>query len=270
MADIFTENAKVEKHAALGHDYHLLTLHSPLIGPAVRPGQFVHLRVPQLDGGVLRRPFSVFQAAGPRLSILYRVVGRGTAGMRRLQPGDAISLLGPLGNGFPSISADTTPVLTVGGYGAAALFLAAARAPLAGTICMGARTAADLVCARDFAGLDWDVRIATEDGSAGHKGLATDLLDQRLAELPDNAHPVIYACGPAGMLRAVGERAQAAGCPAWLSLDRHMGCGMGACLACVQKVRRPDGAGADHWQWARLCVEGPVFEARDIIWGPDV
>ncbi|MCA1808475.1 MAG: dihydroorotate dehydrogenase electron transfer subunit [Kiritimatiellia bacterium] len=263
---MLTEITPVVRQQGLGHDYYLLTLHAPEIARTVQPGQFVHLRVPGMESGILRRPFSVFKAEHDELTLLYRVIGQGTNAMRRLQPGEEVNLLGPLGHGFPPIEQDKFPVLIAGGYGAAALYLAAARAARRGMICMGASTATDILCSRDFQDLDWEVRLATEDGTAGTRGLVTEVLDQWLAQRPENCIPEFLACGPNGMLRAVSRRAQAGGWRAWVSLDRHMGCGMGACLACVQKVRKPKPDGSEEWQWVRLCTEGPVFESRDIIW----
>jgi dihydroorotate dehydrogenase electron transfer subunit len=103
------------------------------------------------------------------------------------------------------------------------------------------------------------VRIATQDGSLGTQGLVTAPLDEALAA---NPKAELYACGPDGMLRAVGERAMQYGIKGWLSLDKHMVCGVGACLACVQKIRTKSGEEV----LKRVCVDGPVFESREIVW----
>ena len=97
----------------------------------------------------------------------------------------------------------------------------------------------------------------------GETGLVTVPLDRELKRLAEDGEAVeLYACGPDGLLRAVGERAVQAGCRGWLSLDKHMVCGVGACLACVQALRRADGT-----EWiGRVCHDGPVFEAREIVW----
>ena len=127
---------------------------------------------------------------------------------------------------------------------------------------IGGSTAHDVLCVKNFSALGLDVRVTTEDGSLGEKGLVTDALDSWLKGCKASPAPEFYACGPDGMLKAVGDRAIAGGWNAWLSLDKHMGCGVGACLACVQKVRLNDGAET----WARVCREGPVFESREIVW----
>ena len=131
-----------------------------------------------------------------------------------------------------------------------------------GFVFIGGATAEDILCADELESLDWEVRIATEDGSLGEKGLVTTILDGWLADRDEEIGPEFFACGPDGMLKAVGDRAIGTGCRGWLSLDKHMGCGVGACLACVQRVRAEDGTET----WKRVCRDGPIFEAREIVW----
>lgn len=255
-------HARVLDHEESSGDYKVLVLEASFIASAAKPGQFVHLRVPRLDDAVLRRPFSVFRADEKKLSILYRCVGRGTCAMSVITPGEEVSLIGPLGRGFPMDHTDTIPVLVAGGYGVAPIHFLASRLKVKGTIFIGGSTVHNVLCVEDFSALGWDVRVTTEDGSLGGKGLVTDALDSWLGERKASPAPEFYACGPDGMLKAVGDRAIAEGWKAWLSLDKHMGCGVGACLACVQKVRLNDGTET----WARVCREGPVFESREIVW----
>lgn len=256
------ENTRVAAHDALGEAYRMVVLDAPRIAGDVQPGQFVHLKVPQLDGAVLRRPFSVFKAEDGRLSIVYKTVGRGTRAMAGLRPGDAVSVMGPLGRGFPMDRTGTLPVLVAGGYGMAPLYFLARRLGVKGRVFVGGRTAGDILCQADFEALGWPVSVTTEDGSLGAAGLVTAALDAWLAERPAGGPaPEFYACGPDGLLRAVAQRALAAGQTAWLSMDRRMGCGIGACLACVIRVRRD---AVESWQ--RVCRDGPVFEAREVVW----
>lgn len=258
-----TEIGTVVSHANLGDHYRVLTLCLPGIAPEARPGQFVHLRIAALHDALLRRPFSIYQAEGSHLAILYKNVGRGTATMQDLHQGDSVSLIGPLGNGFPcDLAAGSIPVLVAGGYGVAPLFFLARRLPQKGVLFIGGAQARDILLAEDFKAIGWDVQIATDDGSLGTKGLVTAPLDRWLAAPAAQGRPIeFFACGPNGMLRAIGERAIAGHHRAWLSLDRHMGCGVGACLACVQKVRLNG-----QESLARVCKDGPIFESRDIIW----
>jgi len=263
------ENVKVYSHRLLKGGYRLLTLKSSKIAPKVRPGQFVHLRVPPSADAVLRRPFSVFRAQSGRLAIFYKTVGKGTQAMELLRAGDEVNILGPLGNGFPNVCQNSLPVLVAGGYGMAALYLVAQRARVKGIVFVGGKSADDILCTDDFRRLGWDVRVATEDGSAGKKGLVTRILDAWLSHELCGRIPEFFACGPNGLLKAVCKRVERGNWPGWVSMDRHMGCGLGACLACVQKVRVQDAAGKETWGWARVCTEGPVFACRDILWQND-
>ena len=242
--------------------YHVLWLDAPDIAPQVKPGQFVHIRVPHMEESVLRRPFSVYKADGPVMQILYKGVGKGTRTMTYLRPGDTLSLIGPLGNGFPMMSGGRFPILVAGGYGMAALYLLARALPIKGVAFFGGRTAPDILCVDEFKALGWEVLISTQDGSLGHAGIVTEVIDhwwsERAAEPPVEA----YACGPNAMLEAVAQRAMLNNWTAWVSVDRNMGCGVGACLTCVLKVRSPSG----EWAWKRSCKEGPVFECREIAW----
>lgn len=254
------EQAKVISQTPLGADFNMLELEAPQTAATARPGQFIHVQVPNLYGSVLRRPFSLFAAHGAVLQVLYKAVGEGTRAMNRLVKGETMSVLGPLGNGFPMPAQGAFPVLVAGGYGVAPLHFLASRMPAKGVVLIGGATAAHILAATDFKVMKWDVRVATEDGSAGTRGLVTALLDEWIAS-KGRCAPVFYSCGPDGLLKAVGQRAQAGGWQAWLSLDKHMGCGAGVCLACVQRIRR-DGKEV----WLRVCKDGPIFESREIVW----
>lgn len=261
---IHLEDAQVIEHSAFQGGYRLLTLRAALIAPEVRPGQFVHLKIPNLADCLMRRPFSVYQADADRLKLLYKDIGRGTHAMTKLSPGEAVSLIGPLGRPFPRCQAGATPVLVAGGYGMAALYLVARNQSAPGVAFFGGRKAEDILCVEEFEALGWEVRGATEDGSRGVTGMVTGALDAWLREEGRGLTPEFFACGPNAMLRAVADRARAGGWTAWISMDRNMCCGVGACLTCVQKVAAADGG--DDWVWARVCREGPVFESREIVW----
>lgn len=254
--------SRVIRQTALTAGYWVLELEAAPITEQARPGQFVHVRVSGLDAVSLRRPFSVFGAADGVLKIMYKAVGRGTEVMTRLRPGDEVQVIGPLGNGFP-LEPKGFPVLVAGGYGVAPLCFLAGRLPRRGVVLVGGRGADDILACEAFERLGWAFRVATQDGTLGRQGLVTVLLDEELARLKAAGETAeLYACGPDGMLRAVGGRAVEAGCRGWLSLDKHMVCGVGACLACVQNLRREDGS-----TWiGRVCHDGPIFEAREIVW----
>ncbi|MGE4490096.1 MAG: dihydroorotate dehydrogenase electron transfer subunit [Kiritimatiellales bacterium] len=257
------EKTTVLEHRSFQGDYRLLKLAAPLVGPQVLPGQFVHVKIPRLEQAILRRPFSVFKADSDSLSILYKAVGKGTAAMRSVVEGEEINLVGPLGTGFPMLGKNkTVPVLIAGGYGNAALYLQAAALPVPGLAFFGGRSAQDILCVDEFKALGWDVRITTDDGTLGTKGLITVELDPWLETQKDRFQTLeLFACGPNAMLKAVGDRAVKKGVTAWLSMDRNMACGVGACLTCVIKRKTAGG-----WEWVRCCKDGPVFNAEEILW----
>ena len=281
------EKCKVVSHVETGPGYRYLVLAAPRMAAELQPGQFVHVRVPALEKSALRRPFSVFDAEDGRVTILYKTVGRGTAALNAGKPGDEIAVMGPLGHGFP-LKCDGIPLLVGGGYGVAPLHFLAKRMVKSGAslasgrdsasplqnkdgqsirsgkdsasplLFIGGRTKEDLLAVDKFKALGVEVFPATNDGSAGVKGLVTDPLDDELVKLRERGEKFeLFACGPDPMLKAVAMRATGTGSKGWISMDRHMVCGVGACYACIQKTVRGN---------SRCCVEGPVFAAEDLVW----
>jgi dihydroorotate dehydrogenase electron transfer subunit len=240
--------------------YFRLVARAPQIAPLVQPGQFAHVRVLPMKDALLRRPFSIYQVAGDTFSILCKAVGKGTEALSRMRPGEELSVIGPLGHGFTVPKAGgETPLLVAGGYGMAAMYLLAQRSPQKGIVFVGGRRHVDILCETEFKALGWDVRVTTEDGSHGEKGLVTQLL---LAELRrSTAGRKLFACGPTPMLKAVGKIAEEFNVPAELSMDEHMCCGVGVCLTCVIPIKT-----GDTWEYQRTCTEGPVFDSRQVEW----
>ena len=240
--------------------YFRLVLRAPQIAPFVEPGQFAHARILPLKDALLRRPFSIFQVAGDTFSVLYKAVGKGTEALSRMRAGEGLSVIAPLGHGFtvPQPGGET-PLLVAGGYGMAAMYLLAQRSPQKGIVFVGGRRRVDILCEEEFRALGWEVRVATEDGSHGEKGLVTQPL---LAELRRNtAGRKLFTCGPTPMLKAVAKIAEEFNVPAELSMDEHMCCGVGVCLTCVIPITAGGG-----WEYQRTCTEGPVFDAHRIAW----
>ena len=257
------ETCKVVEHRELGSGYRFIAFDAPKIAAAATPGQFVHVRVPGLETSALRRPFSIFNAQDGRLELLYKAVGRGTAAMTALKAGDEVSIMGSLGHGFP-VKCAGAALLVGGGYGVAPLYFLARRLlalaqPPAIKLFVGGRTKNDLLALDRFEALGGvEVHLATNDGTAGAKGLVTDPLDDELIKLRTAGEKFeIFACGPDPMLKAVSLRATGTQSNGWISMDRHMVCGVGACYACIQKTVRGN---------SRCCIEGPVFAAADLVW----
>ena len=242
--------------------YFRLVLRAPQIAPLIQPGQFAHMRVLPLKDALLRRPFSIFQVEGDTFSILYKTVGKGTDALARMGAGEELSVIAPLGHGFtiPKRGSET-PLLVAGGYGMAAMYLLAQRSPQKGIAFVGGRKRIDILCEKEFQALGWDVRVTTEDGSHGDKGLVTQPLIAELRRKVPVAQRKLFACGPTGMLKAVGKIAEEFNVPAELSMDEHMCCGVGVCLTCVIPVKTGDG-----WEYQRTCTEGPVFNSRQVVW----
>lgn len=213
------------------------------------PGQFVNVA---LEGRYLRRPISVCDCDAETITLVYKVVGDGTAQMSRLHAGARLDLLTGLGNGFRTDVAAQRPLLVGGGVGVPPLYLLAKRLLAEGRqvqVVLGFNTAAELFYADEFRALGCGVTVATADGSAGVKGFVTTAI---AATKPDFDY--FYACGPLPMLRALWEGVAQDG---QLSFEERMGCGFGACMGCSCKTRRGN---------KRICKEGPVLEKGEIIW----
>lgn len=260
---IMLEDARIISNENLKGGYWKVNFKCPSICPEVKPGQFVHLRISQLRDRILRRPFSICNVTDAGiLTIVYKIVGEGTEALSLLREGDICNLMGPMGIPFSNPGESKIPVIVAGGYGSAATYILAQRSENPGILLLGARTDDDLILIDEFKELGYDVRITTEDGSTGKKGLVTSLLKDILKE--NNNQYSFYGCGPHGMLMAMGKILIENGVEGELSLDHLMCCGVGACFACVVKVKdeNPDG-----WRYARTCSEGPVFKASEVYYG---
>lgn len=248
----------------------LLTLHCPSLAPSCRPGNFVMVRVSEGYSPLLRRPFSVHDVVQDAVSLLFEVRGVGTRCLSALGPGQEIDVLGPLGNAFPAVTEGCRVVLVAGGMGIAPFAFLVRRlqgqepSPVV-HLFAGGRTAARIPGLEAFK--EWGVEqwLATEDGSAGRRGLVSELFGREGRRFQGRPCTV-FACGPWEMLRAVAKEALALGLACMVSLEsRRMGCGVGACLGCVVRVQaKSEDGGAVRY--ARVCTEGPVFDAVNVVW----
>lgn len=247
-----------------------MVLEAPELANICKPGQFVHVLCGTSYDPLLRRPISIHDADPDtgQVVLLYEIRGRGTALLGERAAGDLVDLLGPLGNGFTMPSDSDQPVLLVGGgIGAAPIyFLNRMLAETIGcdkiTAILGARTSDMLLCSDDFSRAGSAVCIATDDGTLGCKGFVTTLINEHIASLAEGSPmPLIYACGPTPMLKAVAQIANVHHISCQVSLEAKMACGVGACMSCVVKVH--DG---DSQKYVRVCKEGPVFNAEEVVW----
>jgi len=265
----------------LARDTYRVRIGCAHIAARILPGQFVMLRLAGCDDPLLGRAlalYDVFDDAGGNaagIDLVYLVVGKLTRRLAESAPGTEVSIWGPLGNGFPPREAEHL-IMVAGGIGQTPFVALGAeylgrrkygdppreRTPARKvSLCYGARTAALLAGVDDFRRAGMEVHLSTDDGTGGHHGLVTALLERLLEDAdPNSAH--IVCCGPEPMMEAVCEIALRRGFSCDVSLETPMACGIGICFSCVAKVLQPDG----NWDYKRTCVEGPIFPAERIVW----
>lgn len=270
------------ENVEVARDTYLLNLDDPETARAIVPGQFVMVRPASGSDPLLGRAFALYDltrdasGAPTAYSVVYQVVGRGTDALRQRNAGDRITAWGPLGQGFapePPIGpvwmvaggVGQTPFLSLSKwwrgqerYGEGAAFPGPFTPST--TLFYGTRTASLFAGLDDFAAAGIEAVIATDDGSAGHKGYVTDLVRERLRTGERPAR--IVGCGPAPMLKVLSRIAIEHEIPGDLSLENHMACGYGACFSCVAPIRMDDGT----VDLRRVCVDGPVFDLGRVAW----
>ena len=210
------------------------------------PGQFVNI---QLDGLFLRRPISVCDYDESTLTIIYKVVGKGTEAMSRMISGDRLDILTGLGNGYDLSLSGDAPVLLGGGVGVPPMYNLAKKLVAQGksvSVILGFNTAGEVFYENEFKALGCDVQVTTVDGSYGKKGFVTDALPEE--------YTYFYTCGPEPMLKAVYKATHTSG---QMSFEERMGCGFGACMGCSCKTLTG---------YKRICKEGPVMMKEEILW----
>lgn len=246
--------------------FRMEVLSPPDFGVAL-PGQFVMVKVSDGVVPVLRRPFGIFKTSEKRGSfeILYRRVGEGTRLLADMAPGVELDILGPLGHGFDLELSGDSPSLVAGGVGIAPLYMLAKELITAGKrvkVLIGSRGEKDLLAVEELKELGAELLIATEDGSQGYRGYVTGLMEELLKR--GEKISAVYACGPAPMLQKVDSISLAHRIACQLSLEAIMACGFGVCLGCVVKRCAKDRAAG--FVYDRVCCEGPVFNAGEVIW----
>ncbi len=231
--------------------------------PATLPGQFYMLRTERRWPVQLPRPFSLYDRAadGSWGSFLLKVVGEGTRALCDLRAGEGVVLNGPLGQPFPRDIDD--PVCVAGGVGLAPFLLLARQRASDGKrtrLLFGGRNRAALAGIDDFAGVA-EVFASTDDGSFGHHGLVTALLDDLLARSLVKPGETVFCCGPDPMMHAVARLCEQRDLRCFLSLETYMACGYGVCNGCTVEVQGPRFKG---WPYSRTCMEGPVYETCEL------
>ncbi len=236
-----------------GFDY---TIHCPDVAAIAQAGQFVHILV---NKHTLRRPISICEVNKQKgtLRMVFEVRGSGTEELSKVNVGENMDILAPLGKGFQLLSSDEKAIVIGGGIGVPPMLETAKHYGENATAILGFRDAKAVILEEDFSNIGAKTLIATDDGSRGVKGFVTDILKE---ELKTNKPAIIYACGPMAMLKAVANLAKEAGVRCQVSLEERMGCGVGACLVCACKIAVEKGETYKH-----VCKDGPVFEAEEVV-----
>lgn len=211
------------------------------------PGQFLNLK---LDGFTLRRPISVCDYDKNQVTLIYKIVGEGTAAMEKLHEGETIDALVGLGNGFDTAKSGKCPLLIGGGVGIPPLYNLCKKLIDEGkmpTVVLGFNSKDEAFFEKEFMDLGVNVFVTTVDGSYGRKGFVTDVM-------PQISYSYFYTCGPIPMFRAIENVALTDG---QYSFEERMGCGFGACMGCSMKTKSGN---------KRICTDGPIFEREEIIW----
>ena len=235
----------ITKNEKLTDNVFLMTLKGDTEG--IRCGQFVNIKI---EGLYLRRPISVCDCEGDRLTIIYKVVGKGTEKMSEMQVGDELDILTGLGNGYNTARSGERPLLLGGGVGVPPLYMLCKKLIAEGkkpTVILGFNKSDEVFYEDEFRALGAEVIVATADGSYGVKGFVTDAMK-------DMEYTYFFTCGPEPMLKAVYNATTTSG---QLSFEERMGCGFGACMGCSCKTITG---------YKRICKEGPIMRKEEIIW----
>ncbi|MCU0707675.1 MAG: dihydroorotate dehydrogenase electron transfer subunit [Pirellula sp.] len=275
----YTQTEIVSQHT-IARDTWQVRIRAPEMAQTVRPGQFFMVRLAQCNDPLIGRALALYDlhrdshGAPSDISLVYLTKGKFTQALSRCKPGAVLDVWGPLGNAF-SVEPCKHLVMVAGGVGITPM-LSLAGAALGSevfgdagstgafaskvSLCYGARTAAYFAGLDAFTSRGVEVHLATEDGSLGHRGRVTEVLNHLLDTSCEGVR--IACCGPEPMMEGVCEIAHQRGVPCEVSLETPMACGIGICFTCVAKIRQADGS----WDYRRTCMEGPVFSSQQVVW----
>ncbi len=237
-----------------------MTIESGYIAGSALPGQFVNIKCSDGINALLRRPISICNVDRLKntFDIIFQIKGTGTELLSRMQPGEKVDLLGPLGNSFDLDSKHSSIAVIGGGIGIFPLLFLLNESKAKMKRCyLGFRNKDFIVLEEEFKKASHSLSISTDDGSAGYNGLVTDML---LKDLKNNTLDMLYACGPTPMIKQVVRMAEQYGIQCQVSMEQRMGCGIGACLVCACKTKY-----GDEWEYSHICKDGPVYKGSDLI-----
>ena len=258
MPDVYM--CEIIKNEKLSGTVFSVTVSSGGLASSARPGQFLHIKCG--EARLLRRPIGICGISGDAVRFVFEVKGEGTRWLSCRKPGDMLDILGPLGNGFAFPEDPEGPegnmIVVGGGLGAPPLLFAAESAKNSVTAVLGFRDEGSIILLREFEQACGAVYLTTDDGSAGICGTVAVPLE---ALLQQGGYDAVLACGRHAMQQAVAKLCGRYGVACQVSLEERMGCGVGACLVCACATR----AGGKV-QMSRVCKDGPVFDAADVVW----
>ncbi|MEZ5975648.1 MAG: dihydroorotate dehydrogenase electron transfer subunit [Planctomycetota bacterium] len=268
--DVKVQKAICVGNRPVGRDALVLAVQTPQAIPELVAGRFFMLRRQDALSPLIPRPFSIYrQPSTHEFEFLVKVHGRGTQALSLCEPGDALTLIGPLGNGWPALGSEPGDVLLVaGGIGSAPFFMAIHQAlhngvdPARIVLVYGGRSADFLYDLDLFSALGVRIVAATDDGSAGFHGNVVQAAQALVDGGFGQNGATVYTCGPDPMMKAVVKFAESRGFPAWVSLETYMGCSVGICNGCA--VGTCEAGSLGEWPVAKCCIDGPVFRASDI------
>ncbi|HHV94930.1 MAG TPA: dihydroorotate dehydrogenase electron transfer subunit [Clostridiaceae bacterium] len=249
-----------------------LVFKSEYIAQNAKPGQFVNIKCCEGINTILRRPISICDVDRDNnyVTIVYQKRGKGTEYLSRAREGDTLNVIGPLGRSFEMSDRYKNIAVVGGGIGIfPLLFLLKESKTMKKTAFIGFRNKENYVLIDEFERYANDLFISTDDGSFGYKGFITDLFENGIA---NEKFDIIYTCGPEAMMEKVVKASYQAGIPCQVSLEQRMGCGIGACLACVCRIKIISESEKENsnksWHYKRVCKDGPVFWGHEWYeWG---
>jgi dihydroorotate dehydrogenase electron transfer subunit len=254
------EDVKVVSQKEIARNIYEITVQGEVVASMTSPGQFVHLRVSDQYTPLLRRPISICDVdlENKELTMLYRAEGEGTKLLSKKAIGDTVDILGPLGNGFPldALESGETALLVGGGIGVPPLYYLSKELKKRGVQVihvLGFASDTDMFYKEEFEGLG-ETYISTVDGTFGTKGFVTDVISQEQLK-----YDALFACGPTPMLKAIDTTVQPE--VGFYSLEERMGCGIGACFACVCHVHNDP----TNTKYVKICSDGPVFPVGEVV-----
>jgi dihydroorotate dehydrogenase electron transfer subunit len=268
---MFNLKLSLQQNQKIFTDYRLFSFIDSHIAQAAQPGQFLMIRVTETYEPFLPRPMSVHRIIKNKkdeaeaFQVLFKIAGKGTKLLAEKTEGEQLQVLGPLGKGFRIDKTCSETLLVAGGIGVAPMvFLIEELARTSAKIkaFVGGATSKDLLALDIFKKYAYDLFITTEDGSQGKKGMITESLEEYLTDRNNAKDTIMYACGPKAMLKQVAFLSNKFKLPCQLSFESRMACGLGACLGCVIQTK----SGDNNCHYKRVCIEGPVFNAQEVIW----